>query len=82
MLSKDDKIMNERTAEEKLRQTLEGDVSGDATKRSPKRVIRRIKKPDIKTNKTIVATSFKKIPNIFITSLLFIFNFKIGKIKI
>jgi len=39
--------MNEKTAEEKLRQTLEGNISGDTAKSTPKRVVvRRINKPD------------------------------------
>ncbi len=39
--------MNEKTAEEKLRQTLEGNMSGDTAKSTPKRVVvRRINKPD------------------------------------
>ena len=40
--------MNERTAEEKLRQTLEGDLdlSENTAGRTPRRVVRRIKKSE------------------------------------
>ena len=42
--------MNEKTAEEKLRQTLEGNVSEDTAKRTSKRVVvRRIKKTELQT---------------------------------